>query len=210
MNSTRVEGGFLPDDGNLPAVIKQLEIPPCSCLEIGCGTGANSIWLSSRGFECTGIDPASAALRIAADLAKAAGVSIRWIRGVFPEDLGEEAVPEESVRFIFDRGVFELITFPQQQRRFLKRVANLLPPDGTYYTLISRKQGTPLPGGGPLWTAAEIRRAVSPHLRILLLRPALLIPGDKNSAPVWICVASRKKKKWLEFPKFRFPAKIRF
>ncbi len=136
-------------------------------------------------------------------------MTIKWIRGVFPESLGAETVPDESIRFIFDRGVFELITFAQQQRRFLKRVASLLSPDGIYYTLISRKQGTPLPGGGPFWTAAQVRRALSPHLRILLLRPVLQVPGDKNSSPVWLCVTSRKNRRWFEFPKIPFVRKVR-
>ncbi|WP_455382374.1 class I SAM-dependent methyltransferase [Salinispira pacifica] len=202
MSSTRSDGELLPDDGNLPTILKQFDITDGSCLEIGCGTGGNSIWLASKGFDCTGIDLASAALRIAADGARSAGVHLRLIRGVFPEGLPEESVEEGSLDLIFERGVLELVTFPAQQRKYLKRVARLLAPEGVYYALISRKQGSPLPGGGPLWTATQVRRAISPHLRILLLRPVLQDPGDKSSAPVWLCAASRKRGGWLRRPDF--------
>jgi methyl halide transferase len=194
MSSTRQDADPLPDDGNLPSVLKQFEVAPCASLEIGCGTGANSLWLAARGFECTGIDPASATLRIAADRAQAANREVRWIRGVFPEDIPEESYAEGSFGFIFDRGVLELVTFPAQQRKFLKRIARLLSPEGIYYALISRRQGSPLPGGVPLWTAPQVRRALSPHLRILLLRPVLSDPSDKGSAPVWLCVAAKKRR----------------
>lgn len=205
MSSRRQEADPLPDDGNLPAVLKQFEVAPCTSLEIGCGSGANTLWLAARGFECTGIDPASATLRIAADRAQAANAEVRWIRGVFPEDFPQDSHPDGSFGFIFDRGVLELVTFPAQQRKFLKRITRLLSPAGIYYALISRRQGSPLPGGGPLWTAPQVRRALQPHLRILLLRPVLSDPSDKASSPVWLCVAAKKRSGRLNTSsRFRF------
>jgi SAM-dependent methyltransferase len=45
-------------------------------LDLGCGTGANSVFLGQHGFDVTGVDFAPAALAKAARAAEAAGVKI--------------------------------------------------------------------------------------------------------------------------------------
>jgi 2-polyprenyl-3-methyl-5-hydroxy-6-metoxy-1,4-benzoquinol methylase len=40
----------------LQRVVGQDAVRPCRALELGCGTGTNSVWLAQQGFEVTGID----------------------------------------------------------------------------------------------------------------------------------------------------------
>ena len=49
-------------DGNLIAWVKRRPIEPCKVLDIGCGTGENSIWLAQHGFHATGCDISRAAI----------------------------------------------------------------------------------------------------------------------------------------------------
>src|SRR5262245_20756022 len=59
--NARYWDGSLPWDTGRPSselqrLIVQHTIMPCRVLELGCGTGTNSVWLAQMGFEVTGID----------------------------------------------------------------------------------------------------------------------------------------------------------
>ncbi|MGW0159786.1 class I SAM-dependent methyltransferase [Mycobacterium sp. NPDC003323] len=49
-------------------------------LDIGCGTGADAVWLAGQGWEVTAIDVSQVALDRAAAAADEAGVRVRWVR----------------------------------------------------------------------------------------------------------------------------------
>ena len=60
--------GNLPWDTSRPSselqrVFSGSTIPPCRALELGCGTGTNSVWLAQQGFEVTGVDLAPLAVK---------------------------------------------------------------------------------------------------------------------------------------------------
>ena len=55
--------------------------PPLKVLDLGCGQGRHSIELARLGFEVTGVDLSRSLLRIAAERAHAAGVTVRWLEG---------------------------------------------------------------------------------------------------------------------------------
>jgi cyclopropane fatty-acyl-phospholipid synthase-like methyltransferase len=55
-------------------------LAPCRAVDLGCGSGANAVFLAEHGFEVTGIDFAAAALEKAARLAKTTGVNVKWVQ----------------------------------------------------------------------------------------------------------------------------------
>src|SRR5579875_2201961 len=57
-------------------------VPAGVALDAGCGTGADAVWLASRGWRVTGADLAAAALHRAAAAAAAAGVAdhVDWVQ----------------------------------------------------------------------------------------------------------------------------------
>jgi SAM-dependent methyltransferase len=57
------------------------ELPPGRALDLGCGEGADAIWLASRGWQVTGVDISATALARAAEAAADAGVDgrIEWV-----------------------------------------------------------------------------------------------------------------------------------
>ena len=62
-------------------LIEELALPPAgSILDVGCGTGRQSIELARRGYSVTGLDLSSAMLGRAAAAAEAAGVSVERVR----------------------------------------------------------------------------------------------------------------------------------
>lgn len=73
-----------------PLLVREVEgLTPGTALDLGCGEGADAVWLAKQGWETTGVDISETALERAAQHAEEAGVTVRWERhelGVtFPE-----------------------------------------------------------------------------------------------------------------------------
>jgi methyl halide transferase len=103
--NNRYLSGELPWDSGLPSrellrVLQETGIQPCRALELGCGTGTNSVELARRGFDVTAVDCAPRAIEIAR--AKAASVNVNWIVA----DVQNFGAGLEPFDFVFDRGCY--------------------------------------------------------------------------------------------------------
>ena len=63
-------------NGSLVAEVADL--PPGTALDVGCGEGADAIWLAQQGWQVTALDPSRVALDRAETTARAAEVEITW------------------------------------------------------------------------------------------------------------------------------------
>jgi SAM-dependent methyltransferase len=70
--------------------LTEFPIPTGRALEVGCGTGANAIWLAEHGFSVTANDVSPTAISRARERAARAGVDVRFLVGDLrePERLG--------------------------------------------------------------------------------------------------------------------------
>jgi SAM-dependent methyltransferase len=66
-------------NGRLVAEVSALS--PGRALDVGCGEGADAIWLASRGWNVTAIDVSDVALARARAAAERVGVAVEWICG---------------------------------------------------------------------------------------------------------------------------------
>jgi SAM-dependent methyltransferase len=57
------------------------ELAAGRALDVGCGEGADAIWLAQRGWTVTAIDVSDVALGRARDASERAGVAVEWIGG---------------------------------------------------------------------------------------------------------------------------------
>ena len=79
--------GFKPWDSGVPppelvAVVEgQERLAPGKALDLGCGTGTNTVYLAQRRWDANGVDFVPRAIRAAQRKAAAAGVSPRFIVG---------------------------------------------------------------------------------------------------------------------------------
>lgn len=110
---------------NAALVDEVSDLPPKRVLDLGCGQGADAIWLAARGWAVTAVDIAQNALDRAAEHARDAGVdaAIRWER----HDLTAE----------FPTGPFDLVSacFLQSpvelpRERVLRQAAAEVAPGG--------------------------------------------------------------------------------
>ena len=62
-------------------VAEAARLTPGRALDVGCGEGADAIWLARRGWTVTAIDVSDVALGRARQAAELAGVTVDWVRG---------------------------------------------------------------------------------------------------------------------------------
>jgi SAM-dependent methyltransferase len=70
---------------------------PGRALDVGCGEGADVVWLAQQGWDVTGLDVSQVALDRAAMHARQAGASVRWVHA----DLVQAQLPA---------GAFDLVS----------------------------------------------------------------------------------------------------
>ncbi len=175
-------------DVHLKDILETHGIRPTKALEIGCGTGTNSIWLAAQGFEMTGMDISEIAVARAETKAAADEVQCRFLVGDFLKD----SVPGAPFRFAYDRGCLHVFEEDEERARFAGRLASLLEPDGIWHSLIGSTDGPPRDTGPPRRSAEQIARAVEPYFEILELRSTFFNPAQPIPPAAWILVAKKR------------------
>jgi SAM-dependent methyltransferase len=62
-------------------VAEVADLAPGRALDVGCGEGADAIWLARRGWTVTAIDISDLAVRRAREAAERAGATVEWVCG---------------------------------------------------------------------------------------------------------------------------------
>ena len=103
----------LVEDGRLKAE------PGDTAIDLGCGTGAMTLYLAQNGWTATGVDFSPVATRKAAERAAEAGAEISFVNG----DLSADSIPgaEGPFDLLFDWG-----TLDDLQGEARRRMANLM------------------------------------------------------------------------------------
>jgi SAM-dependent methyltransferase len=189
----RYINGELPWDNNKPdlhlrRVIEEYRVRPGKALEIGCGTGTNSIWLAENGFEVTGLDLSQTAIDKAKAKVAAAGVKCQLLVGDFLID----QVPGAPFIFAYDRGCLHALYGAEERSRFASRIRNLLEPGGIWHSLSGSTDGPPRDSGPPRLSAVEIAAAAEPHFEILELRSTIFDSERHSQVRAWVLVARRR------------------
>lgn len=103
----------------LVELVESGHIKPCRAIDLGCGAGANAIYLAQNGFEVTGVDFAGSAIKKAQARATRAGVHIDFI----VDDLTDLRHVSGRFDFLLDYGVLDDLRLHQRE----PYVQNMLP-----------------------------------------------------------------------------------
>jgi SAM-dependent methyltransferase len=188
----RYRDGDLPWDTGRPSselqrILSRNAIEPCHALEIGCGTGTNSVWLAQQGFEVTGIDLAPLAVELAKSRAAAAGVNVHFVVAdvLGLPDLGG------SFSFFFDRGCYHAVRRDAPEQ-YAPAVARQLASGGRGLILAGNAR-EPHDPGPPVVTEAEIRDELGIAFRILDLHEFHFdeAPGVPECFLGWSCLVEK-------------------
>jgi SAM-dependent methyltransferase len=161
---------------NPQLVTEAADLVASTALDVGCGEGADAVWLAGRGWRVTAVDISDVALGRAADHARSMGPDVAGMIMWRQADLTEKLRFEEQFGLVSA----QFMHLPQPDRDALhRRLAGLVAPGGTLLVV----------GHHPsdLDTAADVR----PHNGDLLFLPeeivALLDPSS------WTVVAAESR-----------------
>lgn len=87
----------------LVALVEGRRISPCRAIDLGCGAGANAIYLAQRGFDVTAVDYAAAAIAKACARAREAGVPVNFV----VDDLTNLGRVSGAFDFLVDYGTLD-------------------------------------------------------------------------------------------------------
>jgi SAM-dependent methyltransferase len=189
----RYESGDTPwdigkPDFNLIQTVTAMAIEPCTALDIGCGTGDNSIWLSQKNFQVIGIDISEIAIQKATEKASKANVKCTFIVIDFLTNRIEGA----PFGFAFDRGCFHSLNSDEERESFSENVAAHLKKDGLWLSLVGNADGERHGPGPPQRTARDIVNSVEPYFEILSLVSSYFGSNRPNPPRAWVCLMRKR------------------
>lgn len=189
----RYRDGNLPWDTGRPSselqrVFSQNMIQPCRALDVGCGTGVNSVWLAQQGFDVTGIDLAPLAVEQAAKRARDAGVKAHFLAAdiLHLPDWGE------PFAFFFDRGCYHAVR-RNAPGEYAPAVAQRL-ASGARGLVLAGNAREPHDPGPPVVTEQEIRDELGVAFQILDLQEFRFdeAPGVPARFLGWSCLVGKR------------------
>lgn len=128
----------------LQNIVKTEKIKPCKVIELGCGTGNYVIYLSSKGFDATGVDISKTAIEIATNSASKKGINCNFISS---DVLGDMTEVQDTFDFAYDWELLHHI-FPQDREKYINNVHRLLNPEGMYLSVCFSEKSPQFGGVG--------------------------------------------------------------
>jgi len=189
----RYREGDVPWDSGLPSselmrVLREERIAPCPAIELGCGTGKNSVWLAEQGFDVLGVDLSRVAIQRARENPVRDGVHVRFLAA----DLLDFWKLGGPYRFFFDRGCYHAVR-RIDARPYFENVERLTGPGALGLVLAgnAREPGQP---GPPVVTEEEIRAEWGRGFEVLALREFRFdeTPGIPGRPLGWSCLVRRR------------------
>lgn len=165
-------------------------IRPCPVLELGCGTGADAVWLAKRKFDVTAVDVSPMAIERARTRAEMAGASLRFVL----EDVFRFAKHNsETFDLVYDSGFYHFIR-RMDLGRFLDLLWRVTQPGSLYLVTAGSDQET-APGGPPQVSEETMRNELGRLFEFVHFRPCRFAsPRRKEGYLGWSCLARRPQR----------------
>lgn len=178
-------------DFNLIEIVTKTPIKSCKALDIGCGTGDNSIWLAQKHFDVTGTDISEIAIEKAKEKALKSGVKCTFI----VVDFFEDRIEDTPFDFVFDRGCFHSFGSDEERKKFAKNVSACLEKDGMWLSLIGSADDQRQAPGPPKHTANDIVVAVESYFEILSLSSSHFGSNRPDPPRCWVCLMQKRARR---------------
>jgi SAM-dependent methyltransferase len=149
---------------NPQLVAEAADLPPGTALDVGCGEGADAVWLAQRGWTVTAVDLSTVALERAEARARAVGRDVAGRITWLAADVTTWTPPPSA----HDLVSAQFMQLPQEQRDALhRRLAEGVRPGGTLLVVGHdfpdlQSSGQQLPTPELFFTAAEVAGTLDP------------------------------------------------
>lgn len=169
-----------------PYLIEMVEhgiLKPCSTIDLGCGTGNESIYLATKGFTVTGVDISEKAVLAARNKAKQANVGCTFV----PANILDIPI-KQKYDFALDRACFHFLD-PNERNIYIENVSSLLNTNGTFLLIVSSDQESPK--NVYQFSKEEIHKLFANHFDILSIELVTLLTHKEKPRP-YICLMKKK------------------
>jgi SAM-dependent methyltransferase len=170
----------------LVRLVDEKLIRPGTTLELGCGTGANAVYLAQHGFEMTAVDNSATAIERARVRAEYEGALLRIVQA----DVLKFSLGAGPFDLVYDAGFYHFIR-RVNLNGFLDMLWRVTRPGSLYLTLAGAT-GETVEGGPPQVSEREIYDELGRLFEFVELRPCRLeSPLRAEGYPGWSCLARR-------------------
>ena len=188
------EAGYTPwdigrPDFNLMETVTATPVKPCKALDIGCGTGDNSLWLCRQDFHVLGIDDSEMAIEKAKEKARKAGIQCNF-RAI---DFLTRRITGAPFGLAFDRGCFHAMPSRKDRKGFAAHVHTHLKKGGLWLSLIGNADEERHLPGPPQLTVGDIVAAVEHHFAILSLASTSFGSNRPHPPRAWACLMQKRE-----------------
>jgi SAM-dependent methyltransferase len=190
----RYAKGDIPWDTGEPSsellrVVAEVGIRPCRAVELGCGTGANAVWLARQGFDVSALDLSPLAIERARQRADEVGVRVGFVVADVLTPHPDLAGPFD---FFFDRGCYHVVR-RENVAAYLETLRRLTRP-GALGLVLAGNAREPHDPGPPVVTEEQIRAELGELFDIVRLREFRFDHVEKDGTRFlgWSCVLRRQ------------------
>ncbi len=170
----------------LVRILDEARVPVGTAIDLGCGTGADAVYLARRGFEVTAVDCSAMALERAHTRAEMEGALVRFVLA----DVFTFGLKAGQFDFVYDGGFYHAIR-QIDLRRYLDLLWRVTKP-GSYYLCLAGSTGEESEGGPPQVSEEEIRRELGRLFEFVHLRPFRFESHQSPQGyPGWSCLMRR-------------------
>lgn len=170
----------------LQKMVEQGHIQPCAVLELGCGTGADAVYLAKQGFDVTAVDSSPMALERARRRAQMEGAGICFVL----DDVFDFAKHSDPFDLVYDAGFYHFIRRVNLDG-FLDLLWRVTQP-GSYYLTLCGSDEEDAEGGPPQVSKQTLRFELTRLFEIVKLRPFRFeSPNRAEGYRGWSCLLKR-------------------
>ncbi len=170
----------------LVRLVEEKTLRPARTLELGCGTGADAIYLAAHGFEMTAVDSSPIAIERARARAEQQAALLRLVLA----DAFEFGQTAGQFELIFDVGLYHFIRQTDLEQ-FVDLLWRVTRPGSYYFTVAARKH-EPSSDGPPPVSQKQIHRELGRLFEVVQLRACRLASLRlKGGYPAWSCLMRR-------------------
>ncbi len=161
------------------SIVEHWDGKPGRALDLGCGTGTNSLYLAQHGFQVVGVDFSPKAVALARSKQRQTGLPVEFVNA----DVTRLDFLKEPFDLILDIGCFHSIPAAARPRH-VAHIARLTRPESKYLLYAFSKTG----GGPGLFgvgvTQEEVRELFAPFMKLCQIQVGS-DRGARTSAWYW-------------------------